>query len=425
MGPALLCFDPRNAFGPDWKRDLRASGYDLIESRNVSDIQKHPQARMAILCAGEPGDEPSLASVIPLRRAQRRMPAVLLVDHGSEQLAVAALRAGFDDYFHMPAETEAFLESVRAGVARTSANTDDILIGASEAMLRTKARLMRVAASDSSVLITGETGTGKELAASMVHEYSARAGGPFVCVNCAAIPDTLIESELFGHERGAFTGAAAKRPGWLETADRGTLFLDEIGDLSATAQAKLLRVIENKSYYRVGGCVTVSPNVRFVAATHRNLEQMAADGAFRRDLFYRLNVARVHIPPLRERREDIPLLLQHYIRRFASDSRGLKLTQEVRSRLEAHDWPGNVRELKNVLESLAINAEDQVVRWSDLPPALRGGTASDAGPQSEREQILAALLCTKWNKSKAAQQLHWSRMTLYRKLSTYRLEAPH
>jgi DNA-binding NtrC family response regulator len=396
----------------------------LIEARTIAEVISHPEARMAIICAAVDA-ESSLCSVFQLRRANRNIPVILLVREGSEELAVAALRARVDDYFHVPAETCSLLRAVQAKVGATDPRSENMLIGSSAAMQQAKARLARVAASSSRVLITGETGTGKEVAASIIHHLSERSAGPFVCINCAAIPDALIESELFGYERGAFTGASMKKSGWLETAHRGILFLDEVGDLSSVAQAKLLRVIENMSYFRLGGHVSVAPDVRFVAATHRNLEQMTIEGGFRQDLFYRLNVARVHLPPLRERPEDIPLLLHHYIQEFNTHSGDLEFTDEVWQCLLAHDWPGNVRELKNVLESLAVNAEERTVRRSDLPAAIRGKFSDNpSAERSERDQILAALLHTKWNKSKAAQQLHWSRMTLYRKLSAYRLVAP-
>jgi DNA-binding NtrC family response regulator len=424
MRHAVVCLDPHNSCGQSWKEELKANGFALIETRAISEVISHPEARIAIICA-EDNTGSSLSSVSQLRQLNRNIPVILLVREGSEELAVAALRARVDDYFHIPAETGSFLKAVQAKTAAPRTGPENTLIGTSAAMQQTKARLARVSVSNSSVLITGETGTGKEMAASLIHYFSNRSAGPFVCVNCAAIPDALIESELFGYERGAFTGASMKKSGWLETAHRGTLFLDEVGDLSPMAQAKLLRVIENKSYYRLGGHVSIAPDVRFIAATHRNLEQMTTDGGFRQDLYYRLNVARVHLPPLRERLEDIPLLLHHYIQEFTTRSGDLEFTDEVWQCLMAHDWPGNVRELKNILESLAMNAEERTVRRSDLPAAIRGKSSDNpSAERSERDQILAALLCTKWNKSKAAQQLRWSRMTLYRKLSTYRLVAP-
>jgi DNA-binding NtrC family response regulator len=433
MPLVCLIINAHGSFGANWKEYVRTSGFELIEVGTVSeglrllDSNQADWPGLIIAGASSESDDKGLSMALRLRQSKRNIPIFLLACHSSEQLAVAGLRARIDDYFRMPAEIEHLMRAVRAvaaAQAKPRCASEESLIGSTEVMLRTKARLARVAGSDANVLITGETGTGKELAATVVHQLSSRSNGPLVCVNCAAIPETLIESEMFGYERGAFTGASSRRVGWLETADNGTLFLDEIGDLSATAQAKLLRVVENKPYCRLGGHTTVLPRVRFVAATHRDLEKMASDGQFRADLFYRLNVVRVHLPALREHRDDIPLLLHHYIQEF---SRGgnLEFTDEVWNCLMSYDWPGNIRELKNVLEGLAVNAFENRIQISDLPPAVRGRLADPSTKwQSEREKVLSALLSTKWNKSKAADRLHWSRMTLYRKLSKYHLVPP-
>jgi two-component system response regulator HydG/two-component system response regulator AtoC len=282
----------------------------------------------------------------------------------------------------------------------------------------------RIAECDSNVLITGETGTGKELAAALVHAGSRRQSKPFVCVNCAALPDTLIESELFGYERGAFTGAVSARDGQLKAADGGSVLLDEIGDISQYAQAKLLRVIENKQVQRLGGGKSVPLNVRFIAATNRPLRQMMSEGRFREDLYFRLDVANVHLPPLRERPEDIPMLLQHYVRemnaRFKREAEGF--TDEALACLTLYNWPGNVRELKNLLEGIYINLPPGRVSRLELPDRIRrqleAATETSSG---ERDRLLSALLETRWNKSKAAERLCWSRMTLYRKLAKYHL----
>jgi DNA-binding NtrC family response regulator len=433
---ALVCLvlNAHGSFGTAWKEAVRACGCKLIEVGAVSEgsrlLEAHNANLPGLIIAGASGgsDDKGLSMALSLRESRRNIPIFLLARNGSEELAVAGLRSRVNDYFRMPAETEALVRAVRALAAaqtKPEGAPEESLIGSTEVMLRTKARLARVANSDANVLITGETGTGKELAATVIHELSGRSSGPLVCVNCAAIPDTLLESEMFGYERGAFTGASSRKAGWLEAADSGTLFLDEIGDLSATAQAKLLRVIENKPYCRLGGHSSLTPKLRFVAATHRDLEKMASEGQFRPDLFYRLNVARVHLPALREHREDIPLLLHHYIREFNRGAGNLEFTEEVWNCLMSYDWPGNIRELKNVLEGLAVNALENRIQISDLPPAVRGKLA-DPSPDrlTEREKVLSALLSTKWNKSKAADRLHWSRMTLYRKLNKYHLVTP-
>lgn len=430
MRSVCLALDPHHSFGAEWKYRLKEVGYELFAVGGVAEALRFPDAghnpSLIVVCVRDETDNAVLSAALRLRETHRNIPIILLAERGSEELAVTALRCQMDDYFRIPDEGENFLRAVRmliAAPAGRESTPAKYLIGSSAVMLRIKARLARVAASDANVLITDETGTGKELAATVIHELSSRSGGQLVCVNCAAIPDTLIESEMFGYERGAFTGASARKAGWLELADQGTLFLDEIGDLSATAQAKLLRVIENKSFYRLGGHTAVSPKVRFITATHRDLEKMTTEGQFRQDLFYRLDVARVHLPPLREHRDDIPLLLHHYIQQFNMGN--LEFDDEVWKCLMSHDWPGNIRELKNVLEGLAVNVLDNPIQASDLPPSVRGKLAeAPAEDKSERERVLAALMCTKWNKSKAAQRLHWSRMTLYRKLTKYHLVSP-
>ncbi len=291
-------------------------------------------------------------------------------------------------------------------------------------MQAVKTYVGKAAPTDSNVLITGETGTGKELIAALLHANSPRHSKPFVCINCAAIPDSLFESELFGHERGAFTGAHTSRDGVLQHADGGTIFLDEVGDMSPYAQAKVLRAIETKEVQRVGGTKSLPVNVRVLAATNRDLEQSMGDNGFRKDLFFRLNVARVHLPPLRERKEDLALLCAHYFaefnRRFGRNV--TTMTDEAWDAFLHYAWPGNVRELKNVLKATFINLGADRIGLSDLPEMLTKHHPSSAHRQhDERESLLAALCATNWNKSHAAKKLHWSRMTLYRKMSKYHI----
>jgi DNA-binding NtrC family response regulator len=298
------------------------------------------------------------------------------------------------------------------------------MICSSAPMQQTKLYMEKVALSDCNVLITGETGTGKELAAEFIHNKSPRRNKPLVCINCAAIPDTLLESELFGYAKGAFTGADNTQDGLLASADGGTVFLDEVGDMSPLAQAKVLRVIERREVCRLGGRRQVRLDLRFVAASNQDLESMTNRGSFRKDLFFRLNVARIHLPPLRERKEDIPLLLDHYCRGFGQRSgrSAPEFSQECLRCLLHYDWPGNIRELKNLVERLFLNDLPQSVSPDQLPDYVRGAISSAAGiAQTERDLLLSALFSAKWNKSKAAEGLHWSRMTLYRKLAKYRI----
>jgi DNA-binding NtrC family response regulator len=298
------------------------------------------------------------------------------------------------------------------------------IIGSSAIMCDLKRELTQVANSASTVLITGETGTGKELAAEFIHEYSARRRKPLVCINCAAIPESLLESELFGHAKGAFTGADDYRDGLLTSANGGTIFLDEIGDMSLCAQAKILRVIEKREVCRVGANRGIQLDIRFVAATNQDLESMASRGAFRKDLFFRLNVARIHLPPLRDRREDIPFLLRHYCRDYGGKSGASmpEFSEDSLRCLLAYGWPGNIRELKNLVESLFLKDLPPTIEAEHLPRHLRGIIAQKTDmPQQERDALLAALFSAKWNKSEAARKLQWSRMTLYRKLAKHHI----
>jgi transcriptional regulator with PAS, ATPase and Fis domain len=299
----------------------------------------------------------------------------------------------------------------------------EAILGSSRAIARVREQVVRVARFRSNILITGATGTGKELVARAIHQESPRAGHRFVCINCAALPEALFESQLFGHERGAFTGAYQSHAGLLEDGNGGTVFLDEVGELSLFAQAKLLRVIENKEIQRLGDTRSSPVDFRAVAATNRDLERMVHEGQFRSDLFYRLNVARIQIPPLRERKEDLPELVAHYVnvlnQEFGCHVDGVD--GEVLRCLAEHSWPGNIRELRNLLESVYVNCAGPVIRKTDLPEHF----LSSASPPSEKQRLISALTSVNWNKSKAALQLRWSRMTLYRKLAKYGLSDIH
>jgi DNA-binding NtrC family response regulator len=306
-----------------------------------------------------------------------------------------------------------------------AAHCDDPLIGASRAMRDVKRYLPKVAAADCNVLITGETGTGKERVAAWIHRNSLRAARSLVSINCAAIPEGLLESELFGFERGAFTGAHAAYDGKFRQAAGGTLFLDEIGDMSLPAQAKILRAIEAREISQLGGRRSVPVDVRIVAATNQDLEALMADHRFRKDLFYRLDVAHIELPPLRERAEDIPLILEHCLAEMnARSGRHVGApSQEALACLLAHDWPGNVRELRNLLEAIFISPPDGAISLDDLPPRLRRRIEGERKESvSECERLLETLFAVNWNKSKAAAKLHWSRMTLYRKMAKYHIE---
>jgi DNA-binding NtrC family response regulator len=303
-------------------------------------------------------------------------------------------------------------------------------VGDSPAIRNVRRIIAQVARSSCNVLITGETGVGKELAARLIHDASPRHAAPFVSLNCAALPETLIESELFGYERGAFTGAHAPYAGKLKLADRGTLFLDEVGEMSLSAQPKLLRAIEHRTVFRLGGRQPVPVDFRLLSATNQDLHAHTHDGHFRLDLYYRLKVVEIALPPLRARREDIPALAIGFLRTLAHGSdpsvREPELSRETFDCLGAYDWPGNVRELHNVIEAaLVLAGSEPLVTPDHLPAEVRGRPALRSTPAARADdaaRISAALAACRWNKSAAARTLRWSRMTLYRKIAKYRIE---
>jgi DNA-binding NtrC family response regulator len=352
-------------------------------------------------------------------RKDRRVPIILVTSHGSEELAVAALRGGMANYLRLPLTPGEFACALEPFLATPSVpSPDDRMIGESPTFRAVRQYLYRAASSSSNVLITGETGTGKELAAGFIHHHSKRAAKPLITINCAAIPDSLIESELFGFVRNAFTGADRAQDGKFKLGDGGTVFLDEIGDLSPYAQAKILRVIESGEIQRLGARQPQHADIRIIAATNRHLE---ADSGFRKDLYFRLNVARVHLPPLRERRDDVLSLAEAFRAEFDRKFECVTtFTVSAKQLLLAHQWPGNIRELRNIVEAAFIEPGPDANGKLDLPAPFRQAL-QDFAP-GEQERILLALSKTHWNKSQAASDLHWSRMTLYRKMARYQLK---
>ena len=368
-----------------------------------------------------------------VRRIDRRCPLILLTTDSSEEFGVAAFRAGVTDLLRQTAsdrEAAACVDRVTALFQPEAANIHTArdagrMVGTSPGMCLTREQIQKVAATDTNVLITGETGTGKELVAELIHTGSRRQARPFVSINCAAIPEGLLESELFGHERGAFTGAHAAREGKLQFARGGTVFLDEIGDMDLPAQAKILRVIESRRVQRLGGHHDVAIDIRVIAATNQDLEHLTAQGRFRKDLYFRLNVARVQLEPLRNRAGDIPALIEHLLDEWNATSprSGIDIDPDLVARLQQYDWPGNIRELRNLVESAFVFCSTRRIVLEDLPAHLRekvGGPL--ARGDAERDRLLHALSSAQWNKSEAAKLLHWSRMTLYRKISKHGIQ---
>jgi len=332
------------------------------------------------------GGMSGLETLRRLRETDARLPVIMMTAYGTTQTAIEAMKLGAFDYLLKPFDVPKLKELVagalraarqmRAVVSVQSAvEADDFdlgIVGRSAAMQTVFKLIGQLASSDATALITGESGTGKELVARAIYSHSGRARQPFVAINCAAIPEGLLESELFGHEKGAFTGAAQQRIGKFEQCNRGTIFLDEIGDMPLATQTKILRVLQSGTFERVGGNETVRVDVRVIAATNKPLEQAVAARAFREDLFYRLNVVRVPLPPLRERREDIPLLVEYFLRRLGREAgRAPKaMVPDVLRALEAHHWPGNVRELENAIRRASVVATGDTILTRDLPPEI-------------------------------------------------------
>ena len=389
------------------------------------------------------------------------LPVIIMTAHSDLDSAVSAYHSGAFEYLPKPFDIEEAVDQVRRACklrreARASAEHETVaateIIGAAPAMQEVFRAIGRLARSNITVLINGESGTGKELVAHALHKHSPRANGPFIALNMAAIPHDLLESELFGHEKGAFTGAQARRIGRFEQANAGTLFLDEIGDMPAELQTRLLRVLADGVFYRVGGHDAVKADVRIIAATHQNLEQLVQEGRFREDLFHRLNVIRVHLPALRERREDIPLLMEHFLDSAAREL-GVEpktLLPETVAELKSLEWRGNVRQLENTARWLTVMASGREIHCEDLPPELqrkddaatddrdwrtalrswvRGslaagkvGVLDQATPEFETIMIETALEFTGGRKQDAARLLGWGRNTLTRKIKELGLE---
>ncbi|MHB1390430.1 MAG: sigma-54-dependent transcriptional regulator [Thermoleophilia bacterium] len=386
-----------------------------------------------------------LTALCKIKELDPELPVVMLTAHGNVEDAVTAMKAGAFDYLTKPFDVEELKLAVRKALdlrslkrqvdyLRGELNRDydtSGIIGDGPEMKKIMATVAQVAPAEATVMVYGESGTGKELIAKALHEGSHRARRPFIQLSCAALPETLLESELFGYEKGAFTGATDSRPGRFELADSGSLFLDEIGDISLAVQVKLLRVLETMTFERLGSGKTISVDVRLIGATNRDLPQLIREGKFREDLYYRLNVIPINLPPLRERRSDINLLAKHFLARYALDK---SLSAESVQLLQDYYWPGNVRELINTIEHAAILSRSQVITPDDLPAELRSHGTPGAGvfelpPEGvdllevEKRLIEQALARTSGNRTRAAELLGISRHTLLYRLDKHGLDA--
>ena len=433
--PVVLVANTREDFFNQLREVTPQADFDLITinvDQNIDPLLKKKNPTMIITCSVGKDARESILLVRNIRRFSKTVPILFIAEKSSEQLAIDAFRAGVNDYYKFPFSSNQlqtglsrFLNNCdNSGTSPNPSGDDQLIIGDSPKIKEIKNYIARVAATDSTVLITGETGTGKELAAEMIHLQSRRKTKPLIRVNCSALPENLVESELFGYEQGAFTGALNPQKGKLMAAHGGDIFFDEIGDMNAHSQAKILRSIENKEIYPLGSNHSKPVDFRIIAATNRNLEELMMEGKFRKDLYYRLNVARVHMPPLRERVQDIPTLAAFAIKnlnlRFSRNVQ--RLTDDAMKLLLSYDWPGNVRELMNLLEAAFVNLPQKEISHADLPKMfLKHFETSSRIPVDEKRKILSALLETRWNKSSAAQKLNWSRMTLYRKMSKYNI----
>jgi len=434
----ILIVDDEENIGRSLRLILEREGYAIAVCRSAAEFRKHPDAERAdvFLFDMRLPDGSGIDLLRSVRQNGNPAPAVMISGHGTIADAVEATRAGALNFLEKPLSREKVLLAVKNALDHSTLRAENErlrelvgggskMIGASAAFQRSVEQASMAARSDARVLLIGESGTGKELLAAHIHQASPFAAGPFVKVNCAAIPTELIESELFGHEKGAFTGAAGARRGKFELADSGTIFLDEVGDLHGASQAKLLRVLQEGEFHRVGGEQTIRVAVRVVSATNRDLAAMVAQGKFREDLYYRLSVVPIRVPALRERPQDIRLLAEYFLDDFCARNnfKHKTLDDSVYPVLESHPWPGNARELRNVIERMAILTAGECLTKEAIPVEIR--VQRDSGPRSsiqearesaEREHILRALEEANWNVSGAARTLGMERTNLHKRI---------
>lgn len=470
MGTILVVDDEPTVLAA-FEEILGGLEHDVVTARRAETAIEHLRtapADLVILDIQLPGMS-GLEALRRIKQEQPKLPVLVITGQGTMSTAIEATRLGAFDYQLKPLEPDEMLATVERALAGVRlmrgqvavgpekvAATEDAIVGRSPAMQEVYKAIGRVAHTEVTVLIRGETGTGKELVARAIYQHSGRAEKPLIVVNCAAIPETLLESELFGHERGAFTGAVGQRIGKFQQGDQGTIFLDEIGDMPLALQAKILRVLQDKTFQRVGGDETVCSNVRVLAATNRNLEKAISEGRFREDLFHRLNVFTISLPALRDRLDDLHDLMDYFLNRFARELKIDRppLSQEAVEVLRTHAWPGNVRELEHCIQRLMISTAGHPIQAADLssflaqavPPAASGHPVADdamlhdlvrrylrsaAGDRAherflqkvETSLIVEALRQARGNRTHAARLLGLPRQTLYDKIQKYRLSA--
>jgi two-component system nitrogen regulation response regulator NtrX len=445
--PLVLVVDDEEGIRESLSDIFSDEGYQTVAVETGEEalkVVKEQMPDLVMLDVWLPGMD-GLKTLKEMKAVSEDLPVIMISGHGNIEMAVKATKMGAYDFLEKPLSLERVLLASRRALERRTLELENkalresltkkwTLIGKTPAINNLRRQIELAAKSNSRVLITGESGAGKEVVARLLHELSSRQRMPFIEVNCAAIPQELIESELFGHEKGSFTGAFEQKKGKFELADGGTLFLDEIADMSAQTQAKLLRVIETQQFQRVGGSRNIKVDVRIIAATNKDLEERIKNGNFRDDLYFRLNVIPITVPPLRERKEDIPLLVEHFLRMLAAEygQAPKRMTPEAMKRLMAYDWPGNIRELKNLIERLVIMTPSETITAEDIN--ISGHAASndyfsmktlkDAREAFEKDFLFKKLSDNNWNISKTAEVLGIERSNLHRKIKAYGIKLP-
>jgi two-component system nitrogen regulation response regulator NtrX len=458
MKPRVLVIDDEAAIRDSLRMILEYEDYQFVgaaSGQEALDVIRRDRPDIVLLDIKMPGMD-GMEVLRKLRALDDGLPVVMISGHGNTATAVEAIRSGAIDFLDKPLSSERVIVTLRNVLRQSELSSENRdlkvameskyeLVGQSPALRNVLEAVTRAAPTNATVLLLGESGVGKELVARTIHRNSPRASQRFVQVNCAAIPEELIESELFGHEKGSFTGATEKQVGKFEQADRGTIFLDEVGDMSQKTQAKVLRVLQEQEVERLGSARTIKVDVRVIAATNKNLEEGIERGEFREDLFFRLNVIPIVVPPLRERREDIPRLVQHFAKRTA-DEHNLKpkrFDSSAMDALQRYRWRGNIRELRNTVERLLIMTPTEIVRVEDLPSEIRSGESPRPAPESdrpagnsdspaagpgtlrefkdaaERAYLVQKLRENNWNISRTAELIDTPRSNLYKKLEQY------
>ena len=444
--PVILVVDDEEGIRESLSGIFEDEGYIVLTAGSGEEsleILKSQHPDVVLLDVWLPGID-GVETLTKIKEAKPALPVIMISGHGNVEIAVKATRTGAYDFLEKPLSLERVLLVTHRAIEKRILEIENRalrknlkkrwrLVGTSQKMRKLQEQIDLAAKSNSRVMILGESGSGKELIAHILHEKSTRAENPFIEMNCAAIPQELIESELFGHEKGSFTGAFERKKGKFELAHNGTLFLDEVGDMSLTTQSKVLRVIETQTFQRVGGSKNITVDVRIISATNKDLAEAVAQGNFREDLFYRLNVIPIIVPPLRERKSDIPDLVGYFLEHFAAEygEKPKNIAPEALKSLEQMDWPGNIRELRNVIERLVIMTPSQIINTKDIVSGeisrsdyFALNTLKKARDAFEKDFITKKLEENNWNISKTADMLEIERSNLHRKIKAYDIKTP-